>query len=97
MTVIPFARAQHNGTPTRVDVDIVIPVYNEEDRLEASVTALRTFLDASFPFDAAVVIADNASIDGTWRIASELATTLDGVTAIPLDEKGRGRALRAAW
>ncbi len=44
-----------------------------------------------------MVIADNASTDGTWRIASELAATLDGVTAIHLDEKGRGRALRAAW
>jgi putative flippase GtrA len=97
MTVIPLARAQHNGTPTRVDVEIVIPVYNEEDQLEASITALRTFLDTSFPFDAAVVIADNASTDGTWKIASELATTLDGVTAIHLDRKGRGRALRAAW
>ena len=61
------------------------------------VTALRTYLDTSFPFDAAVTIADNASTDGTWRIASELAATLDGVTAIHLDKKGRGRALRAAW
>jgi putative flippase GtrA len=97
MTVIPLARVQHNGTPTRVDVDIVVPVYNEEGQLEASITALRTFLDTSFPFDAAVVIADNASTDGTWRIASQLAATLDGVTAIHLDKKGRGRALRAAW
>jgi putative flippase GtrA len=97
MTVIPFSRAQHNGTPTGVDVDVVIPVYNEEGRLEASIAALRTFLDTSFPFDAAVVIADNASTDGTWRLASELAASLEGVTAIHLDQKGRGRALRAAW
>ena len=97
MTVIPLARAQHNGTPTRADVDIVVPVYNEEGQLEASITALRTFLDTSFPFDATVVVADNASTDGTWRIASQLAATLDGVTAIHLDRKGRGRALRAAW
>jgi len=95
MTVLPFARTQHNGAPTTVEVDIVIPVYNEESRLEACITALRSFLDTSFPFDAAVVIADNASTDGTWRIASQLAATLDGVTAIHLDKKGRGRALRA--
>ena len=54
MTVLPFARAQHNGAPTTVEVDIVIPVYNEEGRLEACITALRTFLDTSFPFDAVV-------------------------------------------
>jgi putative flippase GtrA len=79
------------------DVDIVVPVYNEEDQLSASITALRTYLDTRFPFVATVTIADNASTDDTWRIATELAATLDGVTAIHLDKKGRGRALRAAW
>jgi putative flippase GtrA len=78
-------------------VDIVVPVYNEEDQLAESITALRTFLDSSFPFVATVTIADNASTDDTWRIATELAADLDGVSAIRLDKKGRGRALRAAW
>ncbi len=79
------------------DVEIVVPVYNEEGPLADSITTLRTFLDTSFPFVARITIADNASTDGTWRIATRLSDTLSGVSAIHLDEKGRGRALRAAW
>ncbi|MFM2077535.1 MAG: hypothetical protein RJA49_1425, partial [Actinomycetota bacterium] len=41
--------------------------------------------------------ADNASTDDTWAVAGTLAATIDGVRAIHLDQKGRGRALRAAW
>ena len=54
-------------------VEIVIPVYNEEADLEASVRRLRTYLDLSFPFSALVTIADNASTDRTCEIASDLA------------------------
>ena len=78
-------------------VEIVVPVYNEETGLEASVLALRWFLDMSFPFEATVTIADNASTDRTWEIAAGLARRLPGVRAVHVGEKGRGRALRAAW
>ena len=44
-----------------------------------------------------ITIADNASRDQTWGIACRLANQLDGVRAVHLDQKGRGRALRAAW
>jgi len=83
--------------PDRVDVEIVVPVYNEADKLEASITALHSFLHTSFPLVTTITIADNASTDGTWRIATALAGALEGVDALHLDEKGRGRALRTAW
>ena len=79
------------------DVEIVIPVYNEAEQLAASITALRTYLDVSFPLVTTVTIADNASTDDTWQIAGQLADHLPGVSALHLDRKGRGRALRAAW
>ena len=79
------------------DVEIVVPVYNEAEQLAASITALRTYLDVSFPLVATVTIADNASTDDTWQIAGQLADHLPGVSALHLDRKGRGRALRAAW
>jgi putative flippase GtrA len=97
MTVLPFTRSSHAGTRASVDVDIAVPVYNEAGQLAASIRALRTFLDGSFPFTATITIVDNASTDDTWPIATALATTLAGVDALHLDEKGRGRALRAAW
>jgi|JI10StandDraft_1071094.scaffolds.fasta_scaffold07437_5 putative flippase GtrA len=78
-------------------VDIVIPVYNEASVLAASVTTLRNYLHDRFPFTWRITIADNASTDTTWQVATTLALTLDGVRAIHLDQKGRGRALRTAW
>jgi putative flippase GtrA len=81
----------------RPDVEIVVPVYNEEAELEASVLALRRYLDTTFPFPATVTVADNASTDRTWEIAARLARQVPGVRAVHLEMKGRGRALRAAW
>lgn len=78
-------------------VDIVVPVYNEEVELEASVRRLHGYLSDRFPLDWVVTITDNASTDRTWPIACRLATELEGVRAVHLDRKGRGRALRAAW
>ena len=57
-------------TPT-VTVDIVVPVYNEESILEASVDRLRDHLDSTFPFLWRIVIVDNASTDTTSRIAQQ--------------------------
>jgi putative flippase GtrA len=80
-----------------VAVEIVVPVYNEERLVESSIRKLRAYLDASFPFSALVTIADNASTDATWERATGLVDQLAGVRAVHLEEKGRGRALRAAW
>ena len=78
-------------------VEVAIPVYNEELMLEASTRRLRAYLDESFPFETTIRIVDNASTDSTWEIASRLASTLPGVSALHLDQKGKGRAVRAAW
>jgi putative flippase GtrA len=78
-------------------VEIVVPVYNEQADLEASVRRLHTYLTERFPVSWTITIADNASRDHTWGIACHLATELDHVQAVHLDEKGRGRALKAAW
>jgi len=78
-------------------VDVVIPVHNEEADLERSVRRLHAYLTLSFPFPARITIADNASADGTWAIATSLAAALRDVHAIHLPEKGRGGALAAVW
>src|SRR3954468_7160399 len=83
--------------PATRDVDIVVPVYNEEAALKQSIRRLHRFLGESFPFGWRIVIADNASTDGTAAVARLLCTTLRGVSYLRLERKGRGRALRAAW
>jgi putative flippase GtrA len=84
-------------TSERVDVEIVLPVYNEEHTLRASVTRLHEFLSGDFPLTWRVLIADNASNDHTLQVACDLAERLEGVDVLHVARKGRGRALRAAW
>ena len=79
------------------DVEIVVPVYNEAAGLEHSIRRLHRFLSDGFPFSWRIVIADNASVDATPDIARRLALTLPSVRHLRLEQKGRGRALRAAW
>jgi putative flippase GtrA len=78
-------------------VEIVVPVHNEERALALSVRRLHRFLDAEFPLSWRIVIADNASTDITPDIAATLARDLPHVSWLRLERKGRGRALRAAW
>jgi putative flippase GtrA len=97
MTTIAERASGAPATASLVDVEIVVPVFNEEADLERSVRRLDGYLDAHFPFRAVITIADNASTDGTWRIATELASELERVRAVHLDAKGRGRALQHVW
>ena len=78
-------------------VEIVVPVLDEAATLERSIRRLDTYLGESFPFTARITIADNGSTDGTWQLATELASELNAVGAIRLEERGRGRALNAVW
>jgi putative flippase GtrA/glycosyltransferase involved in cell wall biosynthesis len=79
-----------------VDVEIVVPVYNEQDDLPGAIERLHRHL-RDFPFRTMITIADNASTDATLRHAVELAGVLPGVRVVHLDAKGRGRALHEVW
>jgi glycosyltransferase involved in cell wall biosynthesis len=78
-------------------VEVVVPVHNEEQVLEASIRRLHGYLRASFPFPFRITVADNASTDATWPLALRLAAQLPEVRAVHLAEAGRGRALRQVW
>jgi cellulose synthase/poly-beta-1,6-N-acetylglucosamine synthase-like glycosyltransferase len=80
-----------------LDLDIVIPVHNEQLTLERSIRRLHAFLSAETRFGWRIVIVDNASTDATPEITRALAGELPHVTSLRLEDKGRGRALRAAW
>ncbi|OJU84062.1 MAG: hypothetical protein BGO11_14230 [Solirubrobacterales bacterium 70-9] len=81
----------------RPTVEIAIPVHNEEVALEGSVRRLHDFCRAQLPYSFRIVIADNASEDGTAAIGARLADELEPVAYLRLSEKGRGRALRRVW
>ena len=78
-------------------VEVVVPVHDEERVLRGSIERLHAFLTKRFPFTWRIVVVDNASTDATPLIAARLARELGGVRSVRLEAKGRGRALRAAW
>src|SRR4051812_37320109 len=86
-----------SGGGRRQLVEVVIPVYNEEHVLAGSARRLHAYLIATFPYAFRITIADNASTDRTWQVATQLTEELPDVRAVRLDLKGRGRALRQVW
>jgi len=96
-TTAPLTVESSGDLRSIADVEIVIPVYNEQDDLEASIRRLHDYLSDHFPLTWTITVADNASADRTWGIACGLANELEHVRAVHLDQKGRGRALRATW
>ncbi|MCB5910818.1 bifunctional glycosyltransferase family 2/GtrA family protein [Streptomyces pinistramenti] len=106
MTTTQPARVPLGSLPPRAHLrlgeittvlDVVIPVHNEETDLEPCVRRLHEHLTRTFPYGFTITIADNASTDRTPDVAARLDDALDEVTAVRLEQKGRGRALRTVW
>jgi glycosyltransferase involved in cell wall biosynthesis len=81
----------------RQTIEIVVPVFDEEAALEHNVELLLAYMRREFPFRFSIVVADNASTDGTPAIAAALAERHEEVRSLRLERKGRGLALRTAW
>ncbi|HET7477583.1 MAG TPA: bifunctional glycosyltransferase family 2/GtrA family protein [Dermatophilaceae bacterium] len=98
VAVGPAAAAAGATTSLAVPVlDVVVPVYNEEGALAACVGRLREHLHTTFPYPFRITVADNASTDRTFMVATHLAERHTEVRVVHLPEKGRGRALKAVW
>lgn len=77
------------------EISVVIPVYNEEAILFASVAELREKLrDLGLPFE--IVLAENGSRDGTLAIAADLEGRFPEVRHFSVGEPNYGRALKQA-
>ncbi|MFT4088224.1 MAG: glycosyltransferase [Gordonia sp. (in: high G+C Gram-positive bacteria)] len=91
------ARVSPKAGRTAPVLDVVVPVYNEEQDLEQAVRRLHAHLAENVPYASRITVADNASTDATMQIATALADEFDDVRVVHLDQKGRGRALNAVW
>lgn len=74
-------------------LSIIIPVYNEEERLPDCIQTLTLSL-AHFDFSYEIIIVDNGSTDATLRICSELARLDSHVNFEAIGVKGKGFAVR---
>ncbi len=81
-------------TASNVDLSVIIPAYNEEERLPATVADLLAFFETQ-PWSAEVLIVQNGSTDRTASVADALAQGSDCVRALHLDRRGKGLAVRS--
>ncbi len=78
-------------------VNIVLPVYNEEQALEKALTEVYSFCDhALAAYDWHLVIANNGSFDATGSKAIRMERTYNRISALHLGKAGRGGALLEA-
>jgi putative flippase GtrA len=93
-TAVAPARTGASDSPA---LEMVIPVYNEQNDLEPCIRRLYAYLTTTFPYPFHITIANNASTDATPGVAEALSDELAEVSVVHLAEKGRGRALSAVW
>lgn len=74
-------------------LSIIIPAYNEEKRLPATLAQVVQFLGAQ-TYLAEVLVIENGSQDRTLQIAQEFAREHPQVQVIQEAERGKGRAVR---
>ncbi len=77
---------------------LVIPVYNEEKDLPICLKKLVSFCRQEIKdWEWSILIADNGSSDQTWLVAQELSKNYPEATAVKIETKGRGLALKKTW
>jgi cellulose synthase/poly-beta-1,6-N-acetylglucosamine synthase-like glycosyltransferase/peptidoglycan/xylan/chitin deacetylase (PgdA/CDA1 family) len=77
------------GPPVRTPVSVIVPAYNEEKCIAATVRSLR---DSRYP-DLEVIVVDDGSTDGTADAVERLG--LSGVTVLRKENGGKSSALNA--
>ena len=75
-------------------LSVVIPAYNEERRLPATLAAISEYLSAQ-PCAWEVIVADDGSEDGTGAIVGEVARYNPRVRLLTLPHRGKGSAVKA--
>ncbi|HEY3116270.1 MAG TPA: dolichyl-phosphate beta-glucosyltransferase [Chloroflexota bacterium] len=77
----------------QVELSVIIPAFNEEQRLPAAIPSLEAHLD-QLNLSAEVLIIENGSTDRTFEVADGFAANSSRVRALHLPERGKGRAAR---
>lgn len=84
--------APGNPKPTPL-ISIIIPAFNEEERLPATLSEIASFVEAQ-SFITEVLVVDNASADRTGKIAEDFASRYPFIRHLYEARRGKGAAVR---
>jgi dolichyl-phosphate beta-glucosyltransferase len=78
-----------------MDLSIVIPAYNEERRILATLQEIQTYFD-SHPRSVEVLVVNDGSLDGTATVVADFVKKFPAFRLISLEKNsGKGAAVRA--
>ena len=77
----------------KVDISIVIPCYNEEERIISSISTVVSFMN-SFNPSFEIIIVDDGSKDSSVTLLKNYISTRDNIYLIENPHKGKGFAVR---
>ena len=80
-----------------INVDIVIPVLNEQESLPICIAKLQNYISNNIEQKCNIVIADNGSNDDTPEVSKHLVSEYENIQYIRIPERGRGLALKTVW
>ena len=72
---------------------IIIPAYNEENRLPGTLEQLFRFLEKQ-PFASEIIVVENGSNDRTFEIAQKFANGQKNVHVLHNEQRGKGKAIQ---
>ncbi len=75
-------------------LSVVIPAYNEEQRLPDSLRPIMAYLDLQ-PYRSEMIVADDGSTDATAAVVEQLSAERPSLRLLRLDHCGKGFAVRA--
>jgi dolichyl-phosphate beta-glucosyltransferase len=75
-----------------IKLSIVIPAYNEEQRLPETLQTIHAFLEKQ-PYAAEVLVVENGSNDHTLAIAQEFSQRTPEIRALHCEQRGKGWAV----
>lgn len=91
VTVRAFRLTQDSNQPAKIQLTLLVPIYNEAQTIESVVDSLR-----GLPLSKQIILIDDGSTDETPKILSSLVSEDDTTQVLLPTNSGKGAALKAA-